>query len=331
MTEQSESPPFIKEIDELLSVSPEALVRRETLGEMDFSKGLTLFSKYYRFLAELRDLDYSKLPNGKIHEVSQAVSDASVQFAAVRNFTLNAPYPQGPASFRNQLIDNVDAQFTDALGRLAPVVAYARRHKDDFSAQRALLESEINQARELTAEQRRLRDEALSTVAAIKTAAGETGVANNAQYFDAEVKEQSRAQWLWFISTIFVALVTLFVAVESVNSYVEAITHLDTQRAIQVGVAKLAAISVLYFVLVLLSRNYMATTHNVIVNRHRRNALQTFEAFVKASKDDATRDAVLLRATEAIFAPEASGYLKTESDGKASGPHFFEIFRSAKD
>lgn len=326
-----DSPAFIKNLDELLEISPESLVRREALGEIDFSKGLTLLRRYFYFLSELRNIDYDQLPNGKVNEIGAVIRDAALQIEAIRNFTLNANYPQGPAVFRDQLLDNLDSQFTDSLGRLAPAIAYARRHDEDLSVRRAALESEIAHARELSEEQQRIRDEAVGVLTAIKTAAGETGVANNASYFEAEVTEQRRGQRLWLIASAAAAAVTLIAALYSASSYVDVVSKLNTQASIQIGIAKLAAISVLYFVLVTCTRNYMATTHNVIVNRHRRNALQTFEAFVKASKDDATRDAVLLRATEAIFAPEVSGYLRAEGDAKVAQPQFFEFFRPQKD
>lgn len=69
-------------------------------------------------------------------------------------------------------------------------------------------------------------------------------------------------------------------------------------------------------------RNYAAEKHLEIVNRHRQNALATFEAFAEASGDNQeTRDRVLLAATDAIFDANQSGYLSpkaTRSDNPSS-------------
>ncbi len=62
------------------------------------------------------------------------------------------------------------------------------------------------------------------------------------------------------------------------------------------------------------ARNHRAHVHNSIVNRHRQNALNTFETFVKASSDKDTKDAVLLQATKSIFDEQSSGYLSSDSE-----------------
>ncbi len=66
-----------------------------------------------------------------------------------------------------------------------------------------------------------------------------------------------------------------------------------------------------------------------MVNRHRQNALSTFEAFVKAASDDDTKNAVLLRATEAIFSLAPSGYVERQSEGQMT-PQVIEVLRAAK-
>ena len=64
---------------------------------------------------------------------------------------------------------------------------------------------------------------------------------------------------------------------------------------------------------------YKAAKHQAAVNRHRGNALKTFQAFVKATNDDSTRDAVLLETTRSIFALTNTGYLDTGGEGSSDG------------
>jgi hypothetical protein len=85
---------------------------------------------------------------------------------------------------------------------------------------------------------------------------------------------------------------------------------------------------VLYYGLVWAGRNFSTHRHNQTVNNHRQNALKTFEAFVKAASDDATKNAVLLQATQSIFSPQASGYLGIHG-GESSAPQILEIIRTA--
>jgi hypothetical protein len=64
-----------------------------------------------------------------------------------------------------------------------------------------------------------------------------------------------------------------------------------------------------------------------LINRHRQNALRTFETFVASTTQPQVKDAVLLETTKAIFAPQSSGYSKGGGDAPPT-PQFFEIFRS---
>jgi hypothetical protein len=73
-------------------------------------------------------------------------------------------------------------------------------------------------------------------------------------------------------------------------------------------------------------RIYRAYKHNAVVNRHRANALATFEAFAKAASDMETKNAVLLQATQCIFAPQQTGYVSGEPE--TTMPPVLEIVRN---
>jgi len=69
--------------------------------------------------------------------------------------------------------------------------------------------------------------------------------------------------------------------------------------------------------LVLSSRNYLANRHNAVINRHRQNALATYEALLKAAGQEANRDIVLTKAADCIFSAQPTGFGK--SDGADGG------------
>src|SRR5882724_4341617 len=79
-------------------------------------------------------------------------------------------------------------------------------------------------------------------------------------------------------------------------------------QSVQLVIAKIIIFSVLLSATLWAGRIYRATRHNQVVNKHRQNALSTFETFTKAASDDATKSAVLLQATNCIFSPQQSGY-----------------------
>ena len=92
---------------------------------------------------------------------------------------------------------------------------------------------------------------------------------------------------------------------------------------------RLLILSLLYFGMVWSSKNYLAHRHNVVVNKHRANALKTFQSFVEGAEGDSqTKNAVLIQATTAVFSPQKSGFLRKESDTQAPN-RIIEILQNA--
>jgi hypothetical protein len=167
----------------------------------------------------------------------------------------------------------------------------------------------------------------------VRQAAGEVTVAAYVKDFEGEADNHQKAAWYWLGATILISLLTVGGAVvtliPSIAHFLYPVGGLSTtQQVIQFTVSKLIILSVLYYTLVWCARNYSAHRHNYIVNRHRRNSLNTFEAFVKAVGEDRdTKNAVLLQATQSIFSSQASGYAL--KDFQAESPSkFIEIMRS---
>ena len=68
-----------------------------------------------------------------------------------------------------------------------------------------------------------------------------------------------------------------------------------------------------------------ALLHQAAVNEHRGLSVSTLQAFVAASDDPRTRDAVLLEATRAVFARAATGYVAEDGEQQGEGIRFIEI------
>jgi hypothetical protein len=65
------------------------------------------------------------------------------------------------------------------------------------------------------------------------------------------------------------------------------------------------------------SRNYATHKHNVVVNRHRQNALLTYRSLVEASGEAGTENIVLAHAASCIFSPQETGF--SNSKGESAG------------
>ena len=88
-------------------------------------------------------------------------------------------------------------------------------------------------------------------------------------------------------------------------------------------------LTLIYFVLNRFSKNYTAQKHLEVVNRHRQNALDTFEDFFESAGDNPeTRHAVLIAATDAIFDANQSGYLSAKTKGAESANPIQQVVRA---
>ena len=181
-----------------------------------------------------------------------------------------------------------------------------------------------------------------NVIAAAREASGKEAVSRQAQEFEDEAKQCLKASRLWFGATIGAVIVSLIVvyvmflkipeshqtlqtqvtntnqspniaAASPVPKEATPQTHPVTAELLQQTVARILIVTLLYSAVVWFARNYFASRHNYTVNRHRRNAMQTFRAFVEGTKDIATQDFILRQAAACAFSPQQSGYLKDES------------------
>ncbi len=138
--------------------------------------------------------------------------------------------------------------------------------------------------------------------------------------FQNQAKKHGRMSWIWLAVTGVLAvgfaiifwefLIDIGSAANQVNQLSTILSNLFVRGFY---------ISLIFLLLNRTIKNYSAEKHLEVINTHRQNALETFEAFVAAAEGNRdTRDQVLLAATKAIFDANQSGYLSAKSSGSDS-------------
>ena len=87
-------------------------------------------------------------------------------------------------------------------------------------------------------------------------------------------------------------------------------------------------LSLVYLLLNRSIKNYNAQKHLEVINRHRQNALDTFERFVSSAARQETKEEVLLAATNAIFDANQSGYLSAKMRGNESASPILQVIKA---
>ena len=321
-------------LDKLSQIDAKSLVRKDELGaQLCFEDGLPYFQRTLTLFSDLSALPLDSLSYTDMSELTAVAEKALNEFTIISKFSVET-YPENTIGRRNQLIVNFSNQYNQYHKIVAPRLAYLVAKEMDIGALKAKADDIVQDLEQSIAEHMHKLQERESKADGIlesmRKAAGEAGVSAHAFHFAEEAKAQAKGASGWLVVTVAVALATLLFAGYTIHFYAQEAESLSIQHSIQIGIAKLIAFSVFYFGLIWSGRNYRAQRHNYVVNKHRQNALSTFDAFVKAAGDEATKDAVLLRATEAIFTPGASGYITGESEPQGTS-HILEVLRQVAD
>lgn len=302
-------------LQDLAEINVDDLVRRTELGtRFDFSAGAPIFDQTLSLLQRLRQIKLPLLPTPKIHELTDACRSIRGKLHEVREF---APTHDDPQSVRDSLIESLDSILSKHFFLLTSVIASSeqddvaiRRQQDEVAksvdAIKATRERIENNAKETDNRAKSILDQAQRTASSV-------GLHSHAQHFQKEADKYQRVSKWWLFATAVLAATAAVTSVCTISLSVS--QDSDWVQFVQMLVGRFSLMAIAYFVAIWASRMYRAARHNEVVNRHRGNAMKTFETFSAAAEDDAAKDAILMRATECIFSHQASGF----SDNKETG------------
>lgn len=317
----------------LADITSDQLIREDTLGTaLSFRGGKPYFDRALRMFHDLAKHDLSGFPFAVLQAINGQVSPAVSTFSEIKSFSVSQP---SPAQHRDQLIKNIMNAYDGQFNVIAPWLTYLSQRSGDTKAleakARAIVdEMDVLQAGEKERHEKTQKevDEILDT---IRKAAAKVGVSQHAIHFSGEAGIHHKASWWWLGATVVFGMGAAGYALWSFSGTPEPAEGTSLiGHYLHYGIPRILTLSVIFYALSLSVKNYMAHKHNEVINRHRQNALRTFEAFVKAASDNQTKDAVLLRATEAIFSPQGTGYISSDADARVPST-MLEVIRGASE
>ena len=271
-------------IDELLETEVRSLIRSEDLGrQFDFRAGKKSFEGILRFLKELAEVDMDIIPLGQLKTIVNEVSAVSQNFKNIKEF--DPKNTQNAASMRNNHLQESLNRYDSLFNIVSPIICYSERKKDVLTNLEKEAKNKIAEIENITLHMKGAQTEAEGTLKKIKDTAGEVGVKEYAIHFKKEAESHKKTSSIWLFSTIFFALATLGFVIYIFRYYLKNPPEFTTSQSIQIGIAKIAIVAILYYAMVWTGRIYTSHIHNFVVNQHRQHALNTFETFVTATKD----------------------------------------------
>lgn len=275
---------------------------RPGIGDVNFKDVQQPFLGIIRIAARISDFDFDLLPLRNRNNLKVQLTNFLTSVGAMQSFNLEI---ENPPARRNQIKKEFESHLTAVFDQFLPPLIFLG--SSDASTLRSETEA-------LVAKIRSDSEAADQAVAAIRKAAGQTGMTREAEHFSIQADEHRDAANWWLAMTIlFVGLTALWGVVALFVLTID--KDASNVQLVHNSIGKLIILSGLYFGLVWCGRNYRASRHNYVVNKHRKNSLSTFETFVSAAgSDEAVKNAVLLQATTSIFNAQASGYANAEND-----------------
>lgn len=320
-------------IKKLQNFDLDLLPRARELGEIsNFQAAVEPARKLKELYQRLSTSSLSEIPDQLLSEIrTQAESDYG-RFQRVLDFD---PQRDQDPSAKAVVINGFNNSYYDAFRALYPYISCGASRSVDLKNieedARATLTTLFEGGAKRIQDIEEANKQAQQVLNDMRGAAGQLGVTRQATFFAEEAKSHDRNATVWMWVTVGMAVMVSLLAFLSL--FLHTIEGLRPRSAIdsyQLIASKFLIFGVASYMLILSARNFMSNKHNAVLNKHRENALMTFEALADAATDNKLKDVILTHASACIFSPQETGYSKASGFGSvAGGKSVIELIQGA--
>jgi hypothetical protein len=306
-------------------------LKRSDLGPLSFDAFSEKVTRTLDLYRSLLDCDLSNVSFAKLSEITSAGNAAKTILENIRLFEVTQ---QNPSGERQHIIQRLLDQWEIDFAAVTPVLAYATKSSADFQRlereARGTL-SELNTSKSTFKVQTDgILGQMSTALVQVQDAAKKAGVSKHTVHFKVEANTAKLVAIAWLSVAVALAVAIVCYVVFHVEPTLAMLINPTAIELVKESLPRLLVFFVLSFGMIWAAKNVSASTHNFVVNRHRQNALASFETFVEGASGKEVKDAVLIQATSAIFSPQDTGYAKGELPHPVS--QVFEVLKSgAKD
>jgi hypothetical protein len=313
----------VSSLERMQTFDTNSLPRTNDLGTaMNFAAAVEPANRLVDLYKQLPKEVLEFLSESKLSDVLRQANNDYNLFKQILDFRIEDG--GSPAAERETKIEQIKHAYDPAFDRLFPIISYSVQKSTDFAIlereARASVQAVSDRGREIDETLKKHEEEAKEILTTIRKTAAEQGVSQQAIHFKMEADQHDADAKKWLSRTVTLTVVLGIYAL--LTLWIHKLPNLaptNSYEAIQLAVSKILIFGTLSFLVFLSARNFTAHRHNCVVNRHRQNALVTYRSLVDAASTEANRDIVLTKASECIFAAQATAFSKLDSnDGSYS-------------
>ena len=319
----------VQDLLEVITATPiDRLISNLDWGSINFQAAKPDLELLFNLCSHLKALPIEIVPDGVADNFATSLNQAMTTIASIKSFKIEDGNPTGA---RDQIIVNLKSHAEHLLTTTQGWIAFLAYQKGDVQKNIEELTNAIATAKSLLDKGNREVSFKVKEIGDIVTAAREAsasaGVAVFTSDFEGHAATLSKDAEQWLRNTLLCAIGTILTAFVSI--FIPIDKDATNAQIFQYISSKLVVLLVLITATAWCGRIYKALMHQISVAKHRANSLKTFQAFVKATTNDSTRDAVLMETTRSIFTNTPSGYLdSTDANSDTAGTRVLEIVKS---
>ena len=317
-----------EQIESITRYEDTELIRRPEWGAITFEVAAQDINVARPIAGDLSTMPLSDLADRAAQNIAAQIRNVSAYLQQIDKFKLEG----NAAANRDGIASNLKGAVETLLTSASPWVAYPAYKRGDIEESVKQTETALAEAKanldEAESYATGKREEVDKIVTLTREASASAGVATFTQEFDQEAKNLEAGSNKWLAAVIVLTILTSVAALVSL-SWPPIPDDANSWVTLRHILAKIPVIAILFTGTVWCGRIYRALTHQRSINRHRALSLKTFQAFVKATDDPATRDAVLMAATKSIFGNVHTGLVDERGATQDTSVNVLEIGKSA--
>lgn len=293
----------------IIKTNVKDLIQEKDLGQLSFIDCNEIFKEIIDISEKVNNTNLRGLPFIVLRDFNTILHNIKDIFEKIAGFNVKT---NNLNNIRDNLIQELFNHYDTYFLKAQPILLSGILIDKNLDTEKRKFISLLNEAEEKKNAIEDKHKEAAIILENVQKGATEAGVTTHATIFGKNYLEYNKKVKLW----LFLVLVLLVVILYTIYCFSSIAEDISQYEIIQYTINRILILTTLFYALSFVVRNYKATQHNATVNKHRQNALSTFETFIKAAGSDIqTKNAVLLEATHTIFSHQNTGYLKGESEG----------------